>query len=141
MAISGVPPFAGFFSKDEILARAWTQSPVLFFFLAVTSVLTAIYMFILCIFLTFYGTFRGTHDQGAPPARIPTFDDYSALVVLAILSSTVGGFLGLPTVFSEHHFFGDFLEILSVDSGTMLQSEASHAFEWTLIGVSIITSP
>ncbi|HNQ00149.1 MAG TPA: NADH-quinone oxidoreductase subunit L, partial [Bacteroidia bacterium] len=136
MAISGVPPFAGFFSKDEILARAWTQSPVLFFFLAVTSVLTAIYMFRV-FFLTFYGTFRGTHDQehhlheSPPSMTIP-------LVVLAILS-TVGGFLGLPTVFSEHHFFGDFLKSSLSTPGTMLQSEASHTFEWTLIGVSIIT--
>lgn len=136
MAISGVPPFAGFFSKDEILARAWTQSPVLFFFLAVTSVLTAIYMFRV-FFLTFYGTFRGTHDQehhlheSPPSMTIP-------LIVLAILS-TVGGFLGLPTIFSEHHFFGDFLKSSLSAPGTILQSEASHTFEWTLIGVSIIT--
>ncbi|HRH66183.1 MAG TPA: NADH-quinone oxidoreductase subunit L [Bacteroidia bacterium] len=135
-AISGVPPFAGFFSKDEILAKVWVQSPVLFFFLAVTSVLTAIYMFRL-FFLTFYGSFRGTHDQGhhlheSPPSMtIP-------LVVLAILS-TVGGFIGLPSVFSEHHLFGGFLDSALSSPASMLQSETSHNFEWTLIIVSILT--
>src|SRR6185369_5967732 len=62
LAISGVPPFAGFFSKDEILAKAHLQSNLLFTLLSVTSVLTALYMFRL-FFLTFSGTFRGTGEQ------------------------------------------------------------------------------
>ena len=62
LAITGVPPLAGFFSKDEILAAAWTQSPILFFLLSVTSVLTTIYMFRV-FFLAFYGDFRGTKEQ------------------------------------------------------------------------------
>src|SRR6185369_12298108 len=45
LAISGVPPFAGFFSKDEILAMANTQTKLLFTLLAITSVMTAVYMF------------------------------------------------------------------------------------------------
>lgn len=136
LAISGVPPFAGFFSKDEILAKAWVQSPILFFFLAVTSVMTAVYMFRL-FFLTFYGSFRGTHDQehhlheSPPSMTVP-------LVILAVLS-TLGGFLGLPEVFSEHHFFGAFLSSSLSTPGSIMQSEASHNFEWTLILVSIIT--
>ncbi|MBK9542013.1 MAG: NADH-quinone oxidoreductase subunit L [Bacteroidetes bacterium] len=135
-AISGVPPFAGFFSKDEILAKAWVQSPVLFFFLAVTSVLTAIYMFRL-FFLTFYGGFRGTHAQehhlheSPPSMTVP-------LVLLAILS-TCGGFLGLPEVFSEHHLFGNFLKSALSVPASILQTEASHQFEWTLMGVSVLT--
>lgn len=60
------------------------------------------------------------------------------LVILAVLS-TLGGFLGLPEVFSEHHFFGAFLNSSLSTPASIMQSEASHNFEWTLILVSIIT--
>src|SRR5689334_7234221 len=70
LAISGFPPFAGFFSKDEILAKAYIQSNFLFIVLSITSVITAIYMFRL-LFLTFFGSYRGQFEEGhihdAPP--------------------------------------------------------------------------
>jgi len=134
LAISGVPPFAGFFSKDEILAKAYMQSDALFFILSLTSVLTAIYMFRL-LFLTFFGSFRGTHDQehhlheSPPVITIP-------LVVLAILS-TIGGFLGLPSVFSEHHLFGSYLEPMITSPAFSGHSEPSHLFEYMLMGISV----
>jgi len=134
-AISGVPPFAGFFSKDEILAKAHEHSDLLFFVLSFTSVITAVYMFRL-LFLTFFGSFRGTHDQehhlheSPPVITIP-------LIILAVLS-TAGGFLGLPSVFSEHHLFGRYLEpVLSV-AGSGNIAEASHLFEYALMGISVV---
>ncbi|MEO2171454.1 MAG: NADH-quinone oxidoreductase subunit L, partial [Acidimicrobiales bacterium] len=57
LAIAGVPPFAGFWSKDEILAYAWNESPLLWAVGLVTAVLTAFYMTRLVI-LTFFGRHR-----------------------------------------------------------------------------------
>src|SRR6187431_1815550 len=133
LAISGVPPFAGFFSKDEILAKTYQQSDALFFILSLTSVLTAIYMFRL-LFLTFFGNFRGTHDQehhlheSPPVITVP-------LIILAILS-TLGGFLGLPGVFSEHHLFGNYLDPVLSSPAFAGHIEPSHFFEYMLMGIS-----
>jgi NAD(P)H-quinone oxidoreductase subunit 5 len=62
VAISGIPPLAGFWSKDEILGQAFARVPVLWVAGFLTAGLTAFYMFRL-YFLTFEGNFRGT-DQG-----------------------------------------------------------------------------
>jgi len=136
LAISGVPPLAGFFSKDEILAKVYMQSNFLFILLSITSVITAIYMFRV-LFLTFFGKFRGTEEQehhvheSPPVMTVP-------LVILAALS-TVGGFIGMPQIMSEKHFFGHYLEpVLSVPQN-IIHTEPSHYFEYSLIIVSIIT--
>ncbi|MEO8087144.1 MAG: NADH-quinone oxidoreductase subunit L, partial [Bacteroidota bacterium] len=135
LAISGVPPFAGFFSKDEILAKAYMHSELLFILLSITSVITAVYMFRL-LYLTFFGNFRGTDEQkhhlheSPPVITIP-------LIILAILS-TLGGFLGLPAVFSEHHLFGNFLAPVLSTASTSSHVEPSHLFEYMLMGISVI---
>jgi len=64
IAISGIPPFAGFFSKDEILAYAFQANIVYWAVGILTALFTAFYMFRL-LFLTFFGSFRGTDDQRA----------------------------------------------------------------------------
>ena len=96
LALCGVPPFAGFFSKDEILWSAWSAaggSPALWLVGSVTSGMTAFYMF-RAIFLTFFGPCNapekareGIHEP--PP---------SMAVVLGILAfcSLAAGFIGLP---------------------------------------------
>ncbi|HYG04307.1 MAG TPA: NADH-quinone oxidoreductase subunit L, partial [Chryseosolibacter sp.] len=61
LAISGIPPFAGFFSKDEILANAFAQNPIVWGVALVASLMTAFYMFRL-FFLTFSGTVRATEE-------------------------------------------------------------------------------
>src|SRR4029079_800068 len=58
IAIAGIPPLAGFFSKDEILAGACAFSPVLWIVGAITAALTAFYMFRL-YYMTFQGEYRG----------------------------------------------------------------------------------
>lgn len=132
VAIAGLPPFAGFFSKDEILAATYAYSLPMFTLLALTSVLTAVYMFRL-LFLVFYGNFRGTEHQKAHLHESP-FSMTMPLVVLAILS-TFGGFLGMPEIFHAPHFFKEFLSPILWREGA---HEVSHTFEWTMIGVSII---
>ncbi len=62
LAICGIPPFAGFWSKDEILGLAFAANPVLWFIGWATAGLTAFYMFRM-YFMTFEGTFRGTDHQ------------------------------------------------------------------------------
>jgi NADH-quinone oxidoreductase subunit L len=63
IAIAGIPPLAGFFSKDEILANAYGYSPVIWFFGAVAAGFTAFYMFRL-YFMTFHGAYRGHGGEG-----------------------------------------------------------------------------
>ncbi len=135
LAISGIPPFAGFFSKDEILAKAYMHSDLLFILLSVTSVITAIYMFRL-LFLTFFGNFRGTENQKHHLHESPAVITIP-LIILAVLS-TLGGFLGLPAVFTEHHLFGNFLAPVLSTAGIAGHAEPSHLFEYTLMGISVL---
>lgn len=106
LAISGVFPFSGFFSKDEILAAAFEHSKVLWAVASLASILTAFYMFRL-VFLTFTGEFRGTEDQKHHLHESPSLITIP-LVVLAILAA-VGGFMGLPEGFGFHHALKGFL--------------------------------
>ncbi|MEO8035908.1 MAG: NADH-quinone oxidoreductase subunit L, partial [Acidobacteriota bacterium] len=110
IAIAGFPPFAGFFSKDEILASAlanpyFPKAFNIFIWSLGTAAAycTAYYMFRL-VYLTFFGEFRGTHEQehhlheSPPSMTIP-------LVVLATLSIVGGMILGWP----HHHFLAAWL--------------------------------
>ena len=93
LALSGIAPLAGFFSKDEILAAASTKFPIIFGLLILAAFFTAFYMG-REILLIFFGQPRSRAAQGVadnpPIITLP-------LVVLAILS-TVGGALNLPGV-------------------------------------------
>jgi NADH-quinone oxidoreductase subunit L len=64
LAIAGIPPLSGFFSKDEILYRTFLENPVLWALAAVTALMTAFYMFRLMA-MTFYGSYRGPAYEGA----------------------------------------------------------------------------
>src|SRR5688572_4026957 len=93
IAISGIPPFSGFFSKDEILAHTYEHNKVLWLVGMIASILTAFYMFRL-LFLTFFGSFRGTHEQEHHLHESPSSMTVP-LMILAVLS-VIGGLLGLP---------------------------------------------
>lgn len=131
LAISGVPVFAGFFSKDEILAMTYSHSFLMFTLLAVGSVITAVYMFRL-YWLTFYGEFRGTKHQLEHLHESPKVMTVP-LMVLAVLSA-VGGFIGLPEIFHAPHFLYNFLEPVAAGAG----HHVSHTFEYVLIFTSIV---
>lgn len=134
IAISGLPPFSGFFSKDEILAHAYEHSPVLWFFGQVASMLTAFYMFRL-LFLTFYGKFRGTHEQEHHLHESPASMTFP-LIVLAILS-VVGGLLGLPEFWHMPNWMSNNLDtiILRKNPSTM-----PHETEWMLMGIAVLAA-
>jgi NADH-quinone oxidoreductase subunit L len=92
LAIAGIPPLAGFFSKDEILASA-LHHPVLFGVMLFTALLTAAYMARL-LFLTFFGSFRGSHEAEHHLHESP-WSMLGPLVVLAV-GSAVAGFVKVP---------------------------------------------
>jgi NADH-quinone oxidoreductase subunit L len=96
IAIAGIPPFSGFFSKDAILLSAFDYSLFLYIVGVVTAALTAFYMFRL-LFITFNGTFRGTEEERQHVHESP-LGMTVPLIVLAILS-IVGGLVGIPEVF------------------------------------------
>ena len=104
LAIAGVPPLSGFWSKDEILAYAYYSSPALWAVGLVTAVLTAFYMSRL-VFMTFYGEARYS-DERHPhePSTLMTVP----LVVLAA-AAVVAGAINLPFS-SDLHFLGTWLE-------------------------------
>lgn len=93
LAISGIPIFAGFFSKDEILMVAFHENPILYAIASIASIMTAFYMFRL-LYLTFFKEFRGTEEQRHHLHESPSLITFP-LVVLAILS-TIGGFISFP---------------------------------------------
>ena len=104
LAIAGVPPLAGFWSKDEILAYAFDSSPALWVVGLVTAVLTAFYMSRL-VFMTFYGEARyGDERHPHEPSTLMT----APLVVLAG-AAAVAGAMNLPFS-SDLHFLGTWLE-------------------------------
>ena len=131
VAIAGIPPFAGFFSKDEILAAAFAHSPVLYVAALGAALMTAFYMFRL-YFLTFSGKFRGTHEQEHHLHESPAAMTLP-LIVLAILA-TVSGFVGLPEVFSEHHSLNEFLHTAVTNFGA---HHMEHNTELMLMGLSV----
>ena len=132
LAISGVPPFAGFFSKDEILAKAFEHNTAIWAILSFSSMLTAFYMFRL-VYLTFYGNFRGTEETKKHIHESPAVMTIP-LVILCILS-VFGGFLGLPPVLSAKHAFDTYLSSVTEGSKALLSEghHLSHTTEWILI--------
>jgi len=134
-AISGIPFFSGFFSKDEILWKAFSSplgSPWLWGVGFLTAGLTAFYMFRM-IYLTFHGESR-VDSHTAEHVRESPFSMTIPLMILAALAVT-GGFFGVPHVFHvipngmENYFQGFFAEIPS--------GHGSVSMEWTLMAFSV----
>jgi NADH-quinone oxidoreductase subunit L len=101
IAISGIPPFSGFFSKDEILAGTFEEHKIHWILGLVASMMTAFYMFRL-YFLTFSGKFRGTDEQHHHLHESPKSMTIP-LIILAVLS-VVGGAIGIPGSHLLDHF-------------------------------------
>ena len=85
LAIAGVPPFAGFFSKDEILVAAWEHNPAIYWIGLLVAGMTAFYMFRL-YFCIFWGKDRSYEHK---PHESP-WSMSLPLIILAVLSATVG---------------------------------------------------
>lgn len=136
LAIAGIPPFSGFFSKDEILAAAFEHNKVLWLIGALTAGLTAFYMFRLYV-MTFRGHFRGTDEQEhhlheSPPAiTIP-------LIILAVLS-VIGGFVGIPEAFAHNaHALEHFLSPVIAKNNEAGSKGFSASTEYMLMAVSVV---
>ena len=141
LTIAGMPPFSGFFSKDEILAAAFAKNPVYWGVGVLTALMTAFYMFRL-YGMTFLGKFRGTHDQEHHLHESP-LAIIIPLIILAILS-VVGGWIGIPEVFMHGgHRLEAFLEPVFAQSNTLVaslnqQHQLSHTTEYALMAVSVV---
>lgn len=128
LAISGLPPFSGFFSKDEILMTAFHHNPVLWGIGSLASIMTAFYMFRL-VYLTFYKDFRGTEEQKHHLHESPALITFP-LIVLALLAA-VGGALSLPGNSWLNHYLAP----------VMAHPVAHHELgttEYALMGVAVI---
>ncbi|MBI3517939.1 MAG: NADH-quinone oxidoreductase subunit L [Bacteroidetes bacterium] len=134
IAISGIPPFSGFFSKDEILAHTYEHSPTLWFFGQVASMLTAFYMFRL-LYLTFYRKFRGTHEQEHHLHESPKSMTIP-LIVLAVLA-VVGGALGLPEFWGTTNWMHHHLDSIIVHKNPSI---LNHEKEWMLMGIAVVSA-
>jgi NADH-quinone oxidoreductase subunit L len=150
IAIAGIPPFAGFFSKDEILWKAFIfpfnpgLGKAVWFMGTIGAGITAFYMFRL-IHLTFHGEFRGTEKQrhhlheSPPNMTVP-------LIVLAALS-LLGGWLGVSPLIGHElggipNLLEGFLSPVFEHSEEIITASAghhhhSHTLEWTLMGLSV----
>jgi NADH-quinone oxidoreductase subunit L len=165
LAIIGMPPFSGFFSKDEILWKSFIGGgPFLWALGAITAGCTSFYMVrLLC--LTFYGSHRGGsaahhddehasnhkkdhnddghhgHEHHTPHETGPVM--WAPLIVLAILSAGVG-FLGVPHVLGGHNAFAHYLEPVMLvpeqakESWSFLKAEYSHSLEMMLMAGSVL---
>jgi NADH-quinone oxidoreductase subunit L len=136
IAIAGIPPFSGFFSKDEILAAAFAHSTTFYVVGVITAGLTSFYMFRM-MYLTFWGKFRGTHEQEHHVHESPA-NMTIPLIILAILSA-IAGMIGVPAVMGGHHELGAYLAPVFEQSTKILgEHELSHSTEWILMGTSVL---
>ena len=127
LAIAGIFPFAGFWSKDEILMVAFEHNKVLWVVASIASIMTAFYMFRL-MYLTFFKEFRGTDEQKHHLHESPSLMTIP-LVILAILAA-IGGAINLPGSTWLNHFLEPIL------SG---KHEAHHLGmqEYMLMGIAL----
>ncbi len=148
-AIAGIWPFAGFFSKDEILYQTFTSgnpiAKLLWFVGLVTAGMTSFYMFRLW-FKTFFGEQRfeeahDTHDAHGHESHGVHESPWIMLLPLAILAilSLVGGWVGVPAALGGHNEFGHFLAPV-FGSEEAAAATAGHGLELTLAAVSLLTA-
>ena len=146
LAIAGIPPLAGFWSKDEILWKAYQASWVYWLIGAVTALITSFYMFRL-LFMTFWGDYKGiqvddhgkahsTHGDGEHGHGAPHESPMVMLVPLMILAalSLVGGFVGY------HNGFEHFLAPVFGSEFPQTMTEGSGNTELLLMGISVLFS-
>jgi NADH-quinone oxidoreductase subunit L len=134
LAIAGIPPLSGFFSKDAILLSAFEHNKILYIIGLLTAALTAFYMFRL-LFITFNGNFRGTEEQRHHIHESPSAMTIP-LIVLAILS-IIGGFVGVPEVFMQG---GERLAHFLSPVIPTLEHEIAHSTEMLLMGLTTVVA-
>ncbi|MFM2266153.1 MAG: hypothetical protein RLZ77_1573 [Bacteroidota bacterium] len=127
LAIAGIFPLSGFWSKDEILLTAFHHNIALWVVGSIASIMTAFYMFRL-MYLTFFNTFRGTEEQEKHLHESPALITFP-LIVLAILAA-IGGAINLPGSTWLNHYLAPLFHA----------EHAEHALgtlEYSLMGVAL----
>ncbi len=135
LAISGIPPLSGFFSKDEILFLAYSQGSFLLWLAGwITALMTAFYMFRLVV-LTFEGEGRWEADKH--PHESPKVVTVP-LIILAVLS-VIGGFAGIPAILGGNNAIERWLEpVFSPATAHLtLLHEAGRSMEYLLMLLSV----
>ena len=148
VAIAGIPPLSGFFSKDEILYRTFLSNPLLWGIGAITAVMTAFYMFRL-INMTFLGQYRGPAPDAEGhgdshghawhgPHESPRLMTWP-LVALAA-GAVLAGFVGVPAALGGSNMIEHFLEPSFTVPGMAHAAEEAHHYEieWALMALSVL---
>ena len=148
LAIAGIPPLAGFWSKDEILWKAYQTSWIYWLIGLITAFITSFYMFRL-LFMTFFGDYRGAradtqghgshghasdeHGHGEPHESPMVM--LIPLMILAVLS-VVGGLVGIGNHFE--HFLAPVFGTGAIIEGA---TEAAGGYtEYLLMGISVLAA-
>ncbi len=142
LAIAGIPPFSGFFSKDEILASAFArgaETPIFYLYYGlgvVAAFLTAFYMARLMV-MTFLGENRTGAQERGHLHEAPWIMT-GPLLVLGVLSA-IGGVINLPTFTGGHHALETWLEPVTAAGAAFARVELPHgATELYLVGGAIL---
>lgn len=142
LAISGIPPLSGFFSKDGIIFEVFKEMgiPLLVLSLLIAGT-TAFYMFRLVV-LTFYGKPRYDEKHLHPHESPATMT--IPLIILAILS-VIGGFIGIPEAFGFPTLLKEWLDPVFAKSTAVLLTihnnpEPTHTVEFILVALSVLVS-
>jgi NADH-quinone oxidoreductase subunit L len=140
LAIAGIPPLAGFFSKDAILLSAFQikGGHPLYAIGLLTALLTSFYMFRL-IFLTFYGKPR--YDEHHVHVHESPWSMLGPLVILAVLS-IIGGWLAAPALLGGPDYFTSFLApvFASAQGAEVVNEGAAHQLEIILAIVAVASA-
>lgn len=139
LAIAGIPPLSGFFSKDAILLSAFEHDKFLYVVGVLTAGLTAFYMFRL-LFITFSGSFRGNEEQRHHIHESPAAMTLP-LIVLAVLSA-IGGFVGVPEVFIHGgEKLAEYLRpTMSAAAVEGMKHHIEHSTELMLMGLTTVVA-
>jgi NADH-quinone oxidoreductase subunit L len=135
LAIAGIPPLSGFFSKDMILMGAYHSGPLLWTLSVIAALMTTIYMFRL-LFVVFWGKAAVAEDPKHPIHESPKTMTVpmSALAVLSV----VGGFLGVPHLLGGSDMIGTFLAPLFATSESFIKQSGPEVSSQTELWLMVI---
>jgi len=136
ITISGIPPLAGFVSKDAILAASFNARPVLWGIGFVTAGMTAFYMFRL-VFLTFFGESRVPHDAEHHIHESPGSMTWP-LIILALLS-VIGGWIGWPESLGGSDHFAKFLDPVIARHAEVIAAVPEATQRATELGLMVVS--
>ncbi len=128
ISIAGIFPFAGFFSKDQILSAAHEKSLALWILAMIGVALTAFYMFRL-LYLVFSGSFRGD-EKKLNGIRESSGVMMKPMIILAFLSFS-GGLINLPEFTGINAWLSAYLGPVFADSSALMQNAAHHSNKMT----------